>query len=236
MIEMKCPACKMVGRVSKDKINTRLVCRKCLAVFHVKETGRAVLGEPPQVAAKPAKAPREGLQLDLSLDLPPWLRRVFGVIFAPRVLAVVAGLAVLVGGYRLVSMLRGESLQERTEKMARAAVIGELGTLLELTAEGTADDMVKWYNAVRPQCDALKRMLRDPNPPVEVTVNKEDGGTAEVVARVDAQEPRPKSALPSSGGLAATRSVELPLILTSEGMAGWMLDGKRTLEAIPKKP
>jgi hypothetical protein len=29
--------------------------------------------------------------------------------------------------------------------------------------------------------------------------------------------------------------MELPLELTSEGMDGWKLDGKKTLEAIPKK-
>ena len=98
--------------------------------------------------------------------------------------------------------------------------------------------MIKWYTAVRPQCDQLKGMLRDPNPYVEVQVKKEDSGTAEVVARVDADEPRSGSATQPPGvafkGFGANKSLELPLTLTSEGMGGWMLDGKCTLEAIPK--
>jgi len=241
VIEMKCPACKVSGRVSKDKVNTRLVCRKCLSVFHLTPTGRAVLGEPPQ-AFTPGKVPREKqkFELDLSLELPPWLKRITGVVFAPRVLAVVGGLLLLVGGYKAISILRGESLQERTGKVARAAVIGDLGTLLELTAEGTGDDMLKWYTAVRPQCDQLRSLLRDPTPNVEVQVNKQDsyGGTAEVVARVNAQEPRAPSGPQAPGlafsGSAAGKSVELPLTLTSAGMGGWMLDGTRTFEAIAK--
>ena len=230
MIEMKCPSCKVAGRVSKDKVNTRLVCRKCLSVFHVTATGRAVLGEPPQAAVTTAKVPREKFGLDLSLDIPPWLRRVAGLVFSPWPLAVLGGLIVLVGGYTAVSILRGESLQERTRKVARAAVIGDLGTLLELTAAGTGDDMLKWYTAVRPQCDELKSVLRTPTPHVEVQVKNEDSGsgTAQVVARVN------QEADPAISAFTSNKSIELPLTLTSEGMAGWMLDGKRTLEAISK--
>src|SRR3954447_11717431 len=198
---MKCPACKVAGRVSKNKLNTRLVCQKCLAVFHVTPTGRAVLGEPPQAAATASKGPREKIGLELSLDGPPWLRRVTDVVFSPRVLAVVGVLILLFGGYTAISALRGESLQERSGKLARAAVIGDLGTLLELTVEGTGDDMLKWYTAVRPQCDEVRNRLRDPTPYVEVRVNKEDSysGTAEVIARVNAQEPPMRTGSPSPG-------------------------------------
>jgi len=242
VIEMKCPSCKVAGRVSKDKVNTRLVCRKCLSVFHITPTGRAVLGEPPQAAVTTPKAPREKYGLHLSLEVPPWLRRVAGVVFSPRLLSVVGVLIVLVGGYTAVSIFRGESLQERATKVARAVVIGDLGILLELTATGTGDDTLKWYNAVRPQCDELRSVLRTPTPYVEVLVKNEDSGsgTAQVVARVTAQEPlsRTASGAPDLGvgASASNKSIDLPLTLTSEGMAGWMLDGTRTLAAIPKIP
>jgi hypothetical protein len=247
MIDMKCPTCGVAGRVPKDKLNTRLVCRKCMGVFHLTSTGRVMKGEPPQpaAAAKKAKEDRKSEQsafgLDLSLDVPPWMSRLFGPVFSPRVLAVVGAVLLLVGGYYLVSLLRGESLEERTGKLARAAVIGDLGTLLELTATGTGDDMIKWYTAVRPQCDQFKGLLRTPEPPVEVKINKEDTstGTAEVVARINADLPGLPPASTSPGAppspYSTARSIELPLMLTSEGMGGWMLDGKRTLEAVPKK-
>ena len=242
MIEMKCPACGVGGRVTKDKVNTRLICKKCLKVFHVTPTGRTVLGEPPQAAVSTVKAPREKVEFDFGLDVPPWLGRFAKFVFSPKVLAVVGGLILVVGGYIAISIFRGESLQERTVRMARAAVMGDLGTLLELTVSGTGDEMLKWYVSVRPQCDALKGALQTQSPFVEVVVNKEDtnNGTASVVARINTEEPltRTGTQIPgaSINSFAPNKSIDLPLELTSEGMGGWRLDGKRTFEAIPKKP
>lgn len=242
MIEMKCPACGVVGRVSKDKVNTRLVCKKCLKVFHVTPTGRSVLGEPPQAAITAIKAPREKIEFDLGLNVPPWLGRFTKLVFSPKVLAVVGGLILLAGGYIAVSILRGESLQERTVKVARAAVMGDLGTLLELTATGTGDEMLNWFMAVRSQCDQMKGALQTPTPFVEVVVTKEDtnNGTASVVARINTEEPLTRSGgrIPgaSVSSFIPNKSIELPLQLTLEGLGGWKLDGKRTFDAIPKKP
>jgi len=242
MMEIKCPSCGVVGRVSKGKVNTRLVCNKCLKIFHVTSTGRTVLGEPPQAAVTAVKAPRGKVEFGFGLDIPPWLGRFTKLVFSPKVLAVVGGLILLASGYIAISILRGESLQERTVKLARAAVTGDLGTLLELTATGTGDEMLKWYVIVRPQCDEFKGVLQTPTPFVEVIVNKEDSnnGTASVVARVNSEDPLTRTGTRIPGttitSFAANKSIELPLELTSEGMGGWRLDGKRTFEAIPKKP
>jgi hypothetical protein len=239
---MKCPACGVVGRIPKNKVNVRLVCSKCLKVFHVTPSGRAVAGEPPQATVTPAKAPREKVDLDFSLGVPPWLSRLTKLVFSPRVLAVVGGLILLAGAYTAVSMLRGESLQERTQKVARAVVIGDLGTLLELTATGTGDEMLKWYTAVQPECNQLKGALRTPTPFVEVLVKREDtsSGTADVIARIHSQEPLSRSGSrvpdPTISTTSANTSIDLSLAFTSEGMAGWRLDGKRTFEAMEKKP
>jgi hypothetical protein len=243
MIDMKCPACGAEGRAPKDKINTRLVCRKCLRVFHITPTGRAVLGEPPQAAASAAaKAPREKVEFDLSLDVPPWLRNFGKFLVSPRVLAVVGGLLVLAASYAAVSLLRGESLEERAMKVARATVDGDLGTLLTLTSSDTGDDMLKWYTKIRPQCDDLKRTLLTPTPYVEVAINREDdsAGTAEVVARISNKEPlaRTGARVPDAtiSTVSAEKKIEIPLALVSEGMGGWKLDGKRTLGTLPKTP
>jgi hypothetical protein len=241
MIEMKCPACGAGGRVSKDKINTRLVCRKCMRVFHLTSGGRTVLGEPPQAAVSAARPPREKVEFDYSLDVPPWLGRVTRLVFAPKVLTIAGGLILVACIGIAVSILRGESLKERTTKVARAAVMGDLGTLIELTATGTGDDMLKWYSKVRPQCEELKGALQTQTPFVEVIVSKEDtsNGTASVLARIGTAESPARTGGGISGAasqsLLANKTMELPLELTSEGMSGWRLDGKRTLEAIPKK-
>jgi hypothetical protein len=243
MIDMNCPACGAEGRAPNDKINTRLVCRKCLKVFYLTPTGRAVLGEPPQAAVTPTtKTPREKVEFDFSLDVPPWLRSLTKRVISPKVLAVVGGLIVLAAGYAAVSYLRGESLEERATKVARAAVDGDLGTLLTLTSTDTGDDMVKWYTKVRPQCDELKRALLTPTPFVQLVVNKEDDatGTVEVVAQITNKEPlaRTGARIPDAtiSAFSAEKKIELPLMLTSEGFGGWRLDGKRTLETIPKTP
>src|SRR5262249_14446595 len=56
MIALECPHCGGAGSVPREKVNTRLVCRKCHQIFHVTPTGRAMPGEPPvQKAADPGK-------------------------------------------------------------------------------------------------------------------------------------------------------------------------------------
>ena len=44
MIEMACPSCGRAGQVPKEKLHTRLVCRKCHMVFHVDSQGRPCAG------------------------------------------------------------------------------------------------------------------------------------------------------------------------------------------------
>ena len=75
MIEMKCPGCGAGGRIPRDKKNTRLVCKKCLKVFHMSPGGKTVLGEPPTAKDAPKeKARREssgggGIEFGGGLDL-----------------------------------------------------------------------------------------------------------------------------------------------------------------------
>lgn len=241
MIEMKCPACGAEGRVPKDKINTRLVCKKCLRVFHLTPSGRAVIGEPPQQVAAPVKVadPTEKLEIALNFE---WLSGIGKVVTSPKTLAVVGGLLVVAAGYYLVSLFHSESLETRASRIAQATVKGELSTLLELSSSGTSDDVVKWFIAIQPQCVEVKKTLTTPEPAVDVVINKEDAstGTADVIARVASEEALAKhrgNKLPDmSISTFADRVFELPLAFTSEGLEGWRLDGKRTLDALPKTP
>ena len=56
MIPMSCPSCGRKGNVPLDRLNTRMHCKKCDAVFHLDASGKPLLGEPP--AAKGSKAAR----------------------------------------------------------------------------------------------------------------------------------------------------------------------------------
>ncbi len=56
MIPMSCPSCGRKGNIPLDRLNTRMHCKKCDAVFHLDASGKPVLGEPP--AVKGSKAAR----------------------------------------------------------------------------------------------------------------------------------------------------------------------------------
>jgi hypothetical protein len=58
MIPMSCPSCGRRGNVPLDRLNTRMHCKKCDAVFHLDNTGKPVMGEPK--SAKTGKAGRSG--------------------------------------------------------------------------------------------------------------------------------------------------------------------------------
>jgi hypothetical protein len=241
MIEMKCPACGAEGRAPKDKINTRLVCKKCLRVFHLTPSGRAVAGEPPQVAVPVAKVADTTEKLELALDFDRWSERFRKFVFSPKLLAALGAIIVLGAGYLFMAVFRSETLETRASRLAKATVNGDLSTLLDLSATGTSEDVVKWYIAIQPQCVDLKKTLQSP-PAVEVVVNKQDDvkGTADVTARVASEEAlgKKRDRVPDEtiSTFALDKIFELPLSLTSEGLEGWRLDGKRTLEALPKTP
>src|SRR5215212_2799528 len=53
MIDLACPNCGRAGSIPREKINTRLVCKKCHVAFHMNTAGRTLLGEPHQEVGKP---------------------------------------------------------------------------------------------------------------------------------------------------------------------------------------
>jgi hypothetical protein len=55
MIPMSCPSCGRRGNIPLDRLNTRMHCKKCDAVFHLDATGKPVMGEP-----KSSKANKSG--------------------------------------------------------------------------------------------------------------------------------------------------------------------------------
>ena len=95
MIEMKCPACGAEGRAPKEKVNTRLVCRKCLKVFHLTPTGRAVLGEPPVTGTTSTAPPHSGRSADPTQSVDEWFDRASKAAFTPKSLAIAGGLVLL---------------------------------------------------------------------------------------------------------------------------------------------
>jgi len=239
MIEMQCPACGAAGRVTKDKILTRLVCRKCLRVFHVTASGKSFLGEPPGTGQTAAASSPGKAVADPTEKLEQFLDRASKGQFLPTsktltgALIVLAVAAVLYGVY---SVWRPDSLENRVTQAARAAVQGDRRTIQELAATGNGDAVDAWYLSIRPKCDEMLQRLGSSKLNVETRITLEDPGHqwADVVAMVSTEEglERKGGALPDTAIVpgSSSQSLTLPMAWKVDGIAGWRLDGGRTRE------
>ena len=243
MLAIKCPACGAEGRAPKEKIQTRLVCRKCLEVFHVTPSGKTVLGEPPGTGQTLTAVSHRKAAPDPGQKVDQWFDRASKRIFSPTTLILTVGLILLAVAAVLFTPRRSESLQDLVARAAKATVEGDLRTIRELAATGTAGGVVTWYISIRPQCDQLWQRLGSRKLAVETEVKQQDPAQewTEVVAHVSIEEQeleRRGNVLPDALTVMAPTGppVSLPMAWTSEGRAGWRLDGNRTLELFKAQP
>jgi hypothetical protein len=222
-IEMKCPTCGAEGRVSNEKFNTRLVCRKCLKVFHVTASGRAVLGEPLS-AGTTALTAHDPIAPDRTQEVDQWFERMSKRLVSRASLATLAAVILLSGLLVFFSSRKSDTLHEQVTKVAVAAIEGDLQTIRSMAATGTVEDAVKWCDAIRQQCDQLKQRLSSHKPEVDVSIKPPESGQSlsEVIARVDPEEKleRRGSALPDpvlSMTTLQSHPVILPMTWRSEG-------------------
>jgi len=244
MLAIKCPACGAEGRAPKEKIQTRLVCKKCLMVFHVTPSGKMVLGEPPGTGQTSTAVSHRKAAADPGEKVDQWFERASKRLFSPTTLILTVGLILLAVAAVLFTPRRPESLQDRVARAAKATVEGDLQTIRELAATGTAGGVVTWYISIRPQCDLLLQRLGSRKLAVETEVKQQDPAQewTEVVALVSIEEQeleRRGNALPDVSIVVAPtgQPVSLPMAWKSEGWwAGWQLDGNRTLELFKAQP
>jgi hypothetical protein len=215
MIEMACPSCGRAGQVPKEKLYTRLVCRKCHVVFHVDSTGRPVLGEPVSAAAK-EKSKKEGESKSLipSFKLPT-LDDFTGAkdnlqdyTFPVKPVAGVLGGLVflwLVWGYLAGP---GESVADVSRTVAALLDRGELDRLKSYATSDTKDDVVRFYDAAHPKLEKKKEGWPSKESTIQVITVEEDvskgKGETEVffmppAAAVTAAPPPPPPPIPTPG-------------------------------------
>jgi hypothetical protein len=235
-IEMKCPGCGAGGRVPRDKANTRLVCKKCLRVFHLTPGGQTVLGEPPVAKEKgKEKVPREpGAEFDLGLDD---LTARFSKVKLPKVsrsaLGIAAAVILLAGlGYLLFAR---QSLKQRAELVARSLSNPEnMKVAIDLSVPETVVDTIRWYSEASRKYGELKvamggieagltiNILSAGSPPPAVVVAQfSPEGTRLAGAGVDTFQPTPSLAN-------APGKVDVHLYFVKDSFGNWLLDGTRT--------
>jgi hypothetical protein len=236
MIEMACPRCGAGGRVPRDKMNARLVCKKCLQVFHLTQGGVAVLGEPPvQKEAPKERAPRERLELDVS-SLEGLGQKLAKIRLPdPKILGVTLVVLLIIG---LCSwFFSQESAEKRTHTMATAITKGDIGTVMAMVLPGTEGEAMKWFYEIYPEYLELKKSmgLQDPGIRIQVQSNS-DGRSAQALlifsregshragatAEDDLQAPKPSSK--------AKDSVQILVFWTPDTWGTWRFDAKRTAE------
>jgi len=242
MIEMRCPACGAEGRAPGDKINTRLVCKKCLMVFHLTPSGRPVPGEPPIAGTTSTPIPHGVHAADGTQKVDQWFDRASQSAFSTTSLVIASGVILLTAGLWYLLHRRPETLHDRVTKVAEAAVQGDLQTVRQMAASGTTDDVTKWYQSVRDRCESFRQNLGTNKLTVAVEVRQEDEqkGSAETVARLESAEEltRKGFSLPDPSIVSAPpmQPVSIPMCWKSEGWSGWKLDGKRSLELTSASP
>jgi hypothetical protein len=240
MIDMSCPRCGAGGRVPREKMNARMVCKKCLQVFHLTPSGQAVIGEPPQPKHVPKSAskervPRERIEFDISglEGLGKKLSRVR--LPDPKILGVIAVVLALVGFCAWI--FSRQSVKTRTEILATAIAKGDIGTIMEMSLPETVGQAMSWGNDIYSHYADLKISMggRDPRLQIQVQDNT-SGNSAQALVVFSRESPVRDERLrtPDLGAPAPSRSgkdsIEIVLFWAPDTWGTWRLDAKRTAE------
>jgi hypothetical protein len=239
MIEMKCPACGAGGRVPRDKVGARLVCKKCLKVFHLTPSGQTVLGEPPP----PKVAPKEKKEKNVSKEptgyeataaIDALASKVAKVqLPSPRTLGIIAGIALVIGlGFWLFSR---QSLEKRARIVGESfRNQGDIKRIVDISLPGTETDVILWFNdAYRDYLNVKLVLGREPSVDVQAP-GASGGNTGVAIVRFSGRGPQstapPLAAtmqpIPSLANVKDT--LDLRLFFTVDSLGNWLLDGTRT--------
>ena len=237
MIDMKCPSCGAGGRVPQDKVNTRLVCKKCLRVFHITASGNTVLGEPAAPKDAPrGHSPREAARHDTVErfdDVASKLSSLKLPTIDPKVLAAIGGVVLVAAlGYWFFSK---QSLEKRSLEIAKSFLKSDMKTAVDISVPGTEMDTIRWYADVYKQYGELKLLFGGQEAGVTVqTMGDAKGETVPVKLIFSKEGMRFDGSLfadiyqPNPNLNKGKSSIELPLFWTKDVWGNWLLDGSKT--------
>jgi len=148
MIAMSCPSCGRAGQCPKEKVHTRLVCRKCHVVFHLDASGRAVIGDPNQPVKKEVKKKaKEAGSLVEALHLPKFekLNRAsdnlseYGI--PVKQIAALLGVLVVFWGLYSIANAAPEAVADPSRRAAEALAQDNLSRLKSYATDETRDEL-----------------------------------------------------------------------------------------------
>jgi hypothetical protein len=209
MIPIECPKCGREGNVPPDRLNAKLTCRGCQAVFHLDNTGRMVMGapgDPEKDKTRPhVQYTKPGQGFDLAES---WAKfPIAAKIAVPLVLLGVLGWQFMPSG--------GAGYQNGSVAVLRGLLSNDRAKVVSLSTPATAESSGKWFDVMHPLVEKqgvpkdvmITPQIYSGNPDKEATI------VMMVVLSGNASPPTP-----------------LPLNLTMVRDGGsWRLDGERTL-------
>jgi hypothetical protein len=237
MIEMKCPSCGAAGRIPPYKLNVRLICKKCLKPFYISSSRHAVPGDPPIAKDAPKgmrSGEKSGFEKSEAIDaMASKISRLKLPQVSPATLGVILLVGLLVGG--LYWFFSRQTLETRSETVAKTFMTGDIKTVTELCVPGTENDAIMWYGSVARKYNLLKMALAGEDPAVTVQPQGDTrGASALVIATFSRQGTRiaspafMESLQPVPSLSNSNQTMELPLFWVKDMWGDWLLDGKRT--------
>lgn len=236
MIEMSCPRCGAGGRVPRDKVNSRLVCKKCLQVFHLNASFHPVMGEPPAPKDVPREhVPRERVELGLpGLD---GLGEKLAKIKMPDAKMLGVSAAVLLAVMFFWWLFSKRSVDQQSHVLAAAIRKLDLDTASGMALPGTEMEAMQWVGDVYKRYLDLRLALGNLDPGVQISVQENSDGSAQSLmtfSREGATSSGPMSVQDAanleSKDPDVKKSMELVIFWAKDTWGTWRLDGKRTVE------
>ncbi|WP_435009617.1 hypothetical protein P12x_000875 [Tundrisphaera lichenicola] len=211
MIPIECPKCGREGSVPPDRLNAKLTCRGCQAVFHLDNTGRMVMGAPGDPHAKDKQRP----QVRYSAPSEPFnfAESWSSIPVAAKIAVPVVLLAAL--AFQVLPRSGGPSYQRASESILESMVKNDRSGVISMSTKSSNEAAGKWFDVVRKQVDAAKVSADTPITPSLFSGNPDKDSSLVMMAVITGDSP---SAPP----------IQLNVHMALEG-SSWRLDGEQTL-------
>lgn len=239
MIEMSCPRCGAGGRVPRDKVNSRLVCKKCLQVFHLNSAHQPVMGEPPAPRDQPKKKERVAREGGVQIEIPglEGLTEKLSKIKMPdaKMIGITAAVLLVVAFFGWLFSKR--TVDQQSEVLAACIRKLDLDAASGLALPGTEMEAMQWVGDVYKEYLDLRMTLGNIDPGVKISSQEMSDGSGQsmmVFSREGATSTGPMSVQDAvnleSKESTKKKSMELVITWAKDIWGIWKLDGKRTLE------
>jgi hypothetical protein len=216
MIPIECPRCGKGGNVPPDRLNSKLHCKACDAIFHVDVTGRIELGPPGQPDKNQNQSySRKGKGVAMRPELDFDLKQTLLDLPIPVKVAV----PVVLLGILYFTFFNGPSAPDyksRAETIAMALASNDRSRILSYGTADSSEATGKWFDLMHGQLEKL-------NIGSSVSVNSalwsgnpsKDG---DILMQVF---------MSNSGGTASAPPMNLHLKKGPDGV--WLLEGNKSL-------